>query len=86
MSEGFPKNPLEEIRSVETEGLARYRTVEQEILEMHEDGSRTERVLECNGNLHRRCVDRIFYGENGEVVFADQLSREELGPCDGEHP
>ncbi len=71
---------------METEGLARYRTVEQEILEMHEDGSRTERVLECNGNLHRRCVDRIFYGENGEVVFADQLSREELGPCDGEHP
>ena len=86
MSEGFMKNPLEEIKSVETERLARYRTVEQEILETHEDGSKTERVLECNGSLHRRCIDKIFYGENGEVVFADQLSREELGPCDGEHP
>ncbi|OGZ45251.1 MAG: hypothetical protein A3C84_02890 [Candidatus Ryanbacteria bacterium RIFCSPHIGHO2_02_FULL_48_12] len=86
MSEGFLKNPLEEIKSVETERLARYRTVEQEILETHEDGSKTERVLECNGSLHRRCIDKIFYGENGEVVFADQLSREELGPCDGEHP
>jgi len=68
-----------------TEKPARYRTIKNEILEMHEDGSQTERVLECDGHLHRRCVDKVFYDERGEIIFADQLSREELGLCDGEH-
>ena len=63
----------------------RYRTIENEILEVHEDGSQTERTLECNGYLHRRCVDKVFYDEKGEITFAEQLSREELGPCDDKH-
>ncbi|MBU4284668.1 hypothetical protein KKF60_02540 [Patescibacteria group bacterium] len=86
MSEKFPKNSLEKIENKENiEGPPRYRTIKLEVLETHEDGSKTERVLECNGLLHRRCVDKVFYGENDEIIFVDQLSREELGPCDCKH-
>ncbi|MDP2930692.1 MAG: hypothetical protein Q8N56_03765 [bacterium] len=86
MLEKFPKNSPEKIENKESaEKPPLYRTIECEILETHEDGSRTERVLECDGSLHRRCVDKVFDGENGEVLFAEQLSREELGPCDGKH-
>lgn len=86
MSEGPPKSQLEKGESVEsTEKPLRYRTIENEILEIHEDGSQTERALECNGHLHRCCVDMIFYDENKRIIFAEQLSREELGPCDGKH-
>ena len=63
----------------------KYRNIGRELIEEGTDGSRTERVLECNGIQHRRCVDKMFYDEAGEVIFADQLSREELGPCDGKH-
>ena len=84
MTERFPKPS--KIESTErAERPPRYRTIECEILEVHEDGSQTERVLECNGAHHRRCVDKMSYDKNGEVIFADQLSREELGSCDGKH-
>lgn len=84
MPEGIPK--LSKIESKEKiERPPRYRTIEREVLERHEDGSQTERVLECNGINHRRCVDKISYDDKGEVVFADQLSREELGVCEGNH-
>lgn len=63
----------------------RFRTIEDVVLEVHEDGSKTHRVIECNGLSHRRCVDLISYNEKGEPFFADQLSREELGSCDGKH-
>lgn len=83
MSEKMPKNSLEKIENKENiEGPPRYRTIKLEILETHEDGSKTERVLECNGLLHRRCVDKVFYDKNGEIEFVDQLSREELVSCD----
>jgi hypothetical protein len=83
MSEKFPKNSPEKIENKESaEKPSRYRTIKLEILETHEDGSKTERVLECNSLLHRRCVDKVFYNENGEIIFVDQLSREELGLCD----
>jgi hypothetical protein len=83
MSEKMPKNSLEKMESVEKP--PRYRTIKLEVLEIHEDGSKTERVLECNGLLHRRCVDIVFYDKNGEIEFVNQLSREELGPCDCRH-
>jgi len=86
MSEEFPKKSSEKIENKESaEKSSPYRTIELEILETHEDGSKTERVLECDGFLHRRCIDKIFYDENGKIIFAEQLSREELGPCDCKH-
>jgi hypothetical protein len=80
MSEKMPKNSLEKMENKEKS--PRYRTIKLEVLETNEDGSKTERVLECNGLLHRRCVDKVFYDKNGKIEFVDQLSREELGPCD----
>lgn len=57
MSGEFPKNKPEEVKSKESmERPPRYRTIEREVIEEHEDGSKTERVLECNGLHHRRCV------------------------------
>jgi len=86
MLEEFPKNSPEKIENKENiEKPSPYRTIKLETLETHEDGSKTERALECDGSLHRLCVDKVYYDEKGEVVFADQLSREELGPCDGKH-
>ena len=63
----------------------RYRTILSEIIEERRDGMETVRVVECNGVLHRRCVDKISYDENGGITFVDQLSREELESCDGNH-
>lgn len=86
MSERPKRIPQEIIRSAEDmERPPRYQTVHHEVLETYEDGSKTERVLECNGLHHRRCVDKISYDARGEIIFVDQLSREELGPCDGKH-
>ncbi|HUT96302.1 MAG TPA: hypothetical protein VMW82_01915 [Candidatus Paceibacterota bacterium] len=82
MSEKMPKNSLEKIESIEKP--PRYRTIKLEVLETHEDGSKTERVLECNGLLHRQCVDKVFYNKNGEIEFVEQISQEELKPCDCE--
>lgn len=84
MPEGTPKLPKIDDKE-NAERTPRYRAIEREVLEIHEDGSQTERVLECNGLHHRRCIDKIFYDESGEVVSADQVSREELGACDGNH-
>ncbi|MFA5359187.1 MAG: hypothetical protein WC310_05245 [Patescibacteria group bacterium] len=60
----------------------RYQIIKNEVLENHDDGSKTEQSTECNGSLHRRCVDKIYYDESGNITFADQLSMEELGLCD----
>ena len=85
MSEGSP-NQAPKVESKEgAERPPKYRTIEREVLEIYEDGSKKERALECNGKLHRRCVDIISYDHNGEVTYADQLSREELGECNGTH-
>jgi hypothetical protein len=85
MSEGPPKPALKIEGKEGTERPPRYRTIDREILETREDGTRVERVLECNGLQHRRCVDEVSYAADGEITFANQLSREELGPCDGKH-
>jgi hypothetical protein len=86
MSEGPPQKQPVKIESKEgAERPPKYRTIMDEVLEVHEDGSKTHRVLECNGHIHRRCVDRISYDEKGQVTFVDELSREEEGPCDGNH-
>ena len=82
MSEEFSNKPAQKIeRKENAERPPRYRTIESQILEPRKDGTETVRVLECNGLHHRRCVDRISYDDKGEIVFADQLSREELGSC-----
>ncbi len=80
--EKFPKIPD---RKESAERPSRYRTIGSETVEPLKDGTETLRVVECNGILHRRCVDKISYNDKGEIIFADQLSREELGPCDGKH-
>jgi hypothetical protein len=85
MSEGPPKQSQKSESREGAEKPPRYRTIEREILEVFEDGSKKERVLECNGKLHRRCVDVVSYDQNGDITYADQLSREELGECDGTH-
>ena len=67
------------------EGPPRYRIVEREVLETYEDGSKRERWLECNGNMHRRSVQIISPGARGEFDFIEELYRDELGPCGGGH-
>jgi len=79
MPEEFPKNSPEKIENIEL------KIIELKILETHDDGSKTERRTMCNGSRHTRYTDKIFYGENGEVTACDQLSQEELGPCDCKH-
>jgi len=56
-----------------------------EVLEVHADGSKTHKTLECNGHTHRRCVDVISYDESGNITFVEELSREDEGACDGKH-
>jgi len=58
MMEKFPK--MSE-RKEGAERPPRYRTIESEIVEPLKDGTETVRVIECNGVLHRRCVDKISY-------------------------
>jgi hypothetical protein len=81
--ERIPKNKPESNESAER--TPRYRTIEREVLEEHEDGSKTERWLECNGKTHRGSVQRISPGGRGEFDYVDEISREDLGPCDGKH-
>jgi hypothetical protein len=86
MPEKFPDKPQQKFEGKEgVERKPRYRTISSEVIEPLKDGTETVRVVECNGVNHRRCVDKISYDEKGEIIFADQLSREELGPCDGQH-
>lgn len=84
MSEKFPKqNKVESNESAERS--PRYRTIEREVLEAQEDGSKTERWVECNGLTHRGSVQKIFAGERGEFDYVEEISRTDLGPCDGNH-
>ena len=86
MPEEIPNKSPQKIEGKENaDRPPRYRTVASEVLEQLKDGTETVRVVECNGLHHRRCVDKISYNDKGEIIFADQLSREELGPCDGNH-
>ena len=85
MTEQFPSiNTVDKLQNnIESDKKPpRYRTISSEILEARKDGDETIRVVECNNIRHRRCVDKISYDEHDQIIFADQLSREELGPCD----
>jgi hypothetical protein len=84
MSEEAPKPAKVESK----EGAERpplYRTLEHEVLEKFEDGSEKIREVECNGLKHRQCVDVWSYNAAGDVIGFDQISQEDLGPCDGKH-
>ena len=86
MPEELSNKPPQKIEYTESaERPPRYRTILSEVVEPLKDGIETVRVVECNGVHHRRCVDKISYNDKGEIIFADQLSREELGTCDGNH-
>ena len=56
-------------------------TLHREVLETLSDGGKKEKVLECNGIRHRRCVDIVYYDAEGEVRFADEVSKKDLGLC-----
>jgi hypothetical protein len=58
---------------------ALYQTVEHTVRERLPGGDVVEQAIEDNGRTQRRCVDKVSYGTAGEVIFAEQLSREELG-------
>lgn len=64
---------------------ARFRTIEKKVLKVLSTGESIEEVIECNGQLHRKCVDKITYDALGVVEYADQLSRVELGVCNHNH-
>ncbi len=76
---------METIPSFESKKPARYKTIERVVKETLPTGESVEEVVECNSKHHRRCVDKITYDSSGEVVFVEQLSRHELGVCDGKH-
>lgn len=80
---------MERIPSIQTveniEKQKRYRTIEREIIETLPTGESIERVVECNGENHRQCVDEITYDADGGIEYVDQLSRDELGQCDHQH-
>ena len=83
MPEKFPNKLPQKTESNESaERPPRYRTIASEVIEPLKDGTETVRVVECNGIRHRRCVDKISYNDKSEIIFVDQLSREELGACD----
>ncbi len=77
---------MEKLPNFESEKPARYKTIERIVKETLPTGESVEEVLECNGKHHRRCVDKITYNANGDIDFAEQLSRVELGECDHSHP
>ena len=55
-------------------------------LEKSEDGLVVkEKVLECNGENHRVCLDEISYDPEGNIVFAEQISKRDAGRCGGGH-
>ncbi len=84
MPEGIKKpNKKESIESIERP--PRYRTIDREVIEQHEDGAKTERWVECNGLTHRGSVQKISPGEKGEFDYVEELSRTDLGACTGGH-
>lgn len=76
---------MEKLPTPEAPRPPRYRTIERVVLEKLPGGEVVERLLECNGIQHRRCVDKVSYDANDNIVFVEQISREELGECDGKH-
>lgn len=63
----------------------RYRTIEKKTIEVLHSGEHIEEVLECNEVNHRLCRDKVSYHKDGEIDYAEQLEKQELGPCDHNH-
>lgn len=61
------------------------RTLELVVLETLPTGETVEQILECNGIVHRRCVDKVSRDAEGNIIFVEEVSRQELGPCNGKH-
>jgi len=74
------------VESQEQPKPPRHRTIERVVLETLPTGESIEQLLECDGISHRRCVDKVSYGADGNITFVEQISREELCPCDKKHP
>lgn len=47
------------------------------------DGAVLESRNGCNGAEHASELEKIFYDEDGEVEFAEQVINIKRGPCDG---
>ncbi len=73
---------MEKPPSIENLESKRYRTIERKIIEVLKTGESIEEVTECNGKLHRKCVDKVSYDDNNEIAYVEQISRTELGACD----
>jgi hypothetical protein len=76
-SKWYSKN-MERMPGIEMQ-KPRYQTVEYTVGELLATGERLEQVIEDNGRSQRRCVDKVSYDAGGVVIFAEQISREELG-------
>jgi hypothetical protein len=76
---------MEKIPNFENPESRRFRTIDRKVLEVLPTGESIEEVIECNESHHRKCIDKITYGADNEIIFVDQLSREELGPCGHNH-
>lgn len=42
-----------------------------------------ERMHGCNGTVHVGWIDKVFYNKGSEIIHADHLREEKIGPCDG---
>ncbi len=73
---------MENTPSFEKERPLPFRTIRKIVLEILPTGEHVEEVIECNGSHHRKCVDEITYDSAGNITYADQRSRDELGECD----
>lgn len=72
----------------------RYRTIERVVLREKEDMThdesgeafsvveKFEQSVSCNGSYHRQIFEDVSYNKDGEVVYAKEVRREGLGPCD----
>ncbi len=76
---------MEKPPSIENIESKRYKTIERKVLEVLGTGESIEEVLECNGKLHRKCMDKVSYDNNKEITYVEQISRTELGACDSLH-
>jgi len=75
------------IESQEQPRPSLYRTIERVVLETLPTGESVEQLIECNGITHRRCVDKVSYDAEGNIIFAESVpdATVELGPCDKNH-
>lgn len=85
------------VESKEDKRPSRYRTIERDVLSEKEDitydadrkvltvVTRFERSVSCNGAYHRQFYEDISYDKDDIIVYAKEVRREGLGPCDGKH-